>query len=215
MKLKPIPVGTVFAVIMLLFIIISGLAFATKTASAASTSPNSASSDVEVRADLVPGGKSVDQLEFWQADEFEIWMEQQHEENQRLADNHDKSFYDKDANGDYYCREWTQEDVDTLYDQWHEQLVLMKEGYQFTKQIPFDDDGVISGVFGPEANDPPVSAHGATIITLPNNSTVDLGHFDTADEAKHAVEEYLSQQVEAGTLTQSEADNILIHGVVE
>ena len=75
MKLKHIPVGTVFAVIMLLFIIISGLAFATKTASAASTSPNSASSDVEVRADLVPGGKSVDQLEFWQADEFEIWME--------------------------------------------------------------------------------------------------------------------------------------------
>ena len=71
----------------------------------------------------------------------------------------------------------------------------MKEGYQFTKQIPFDDDGVISGVFGPEANDPPVSAHGATIITLPNNSTVDLGHFDTADEAKHAVEEYLSQHV--------------------
>ena len=51
MKLKHIPVGTVFAVIMLLFIIISGLAFATKTASAASTSPNSASSDVEVRAD--------------------------------------------------------------------------------------------------------------------------------------------------------------------
>ena len=135
MKLKHIPVGTVFAVIMLLFIIISGLAFATKTASAASTSPNSASSDVEVRADLVPGGKSVDQLEFWQADEFEIWMEQQHEENQRLADNHDKSFYDKDANGDYYCREWTQEDVDTLYDQWHEQLDLMKEGYQFTSKF--------------------------------------------------------------------------------
>lgn len=162
-----------------------------------------------------PDDSGLEQLEYWDIDEFEIWMEQQHEENQRLADSHDKSFYDKDANGDYYCREWTQEDVDMLYNQWQEQLALMKEGYQFTKQIPFDDDGVISGVFGPEANDPPVSAHGATIITLPNGSTVDLGQFDTTDEAKQAVEEYLSQQVKAGTFTQSEADNILIHGAVE
>ena len=137
------------------------------------------------------------------------------ERNQRLADNHEKSFYDKGANGGYYCREWTQEDVDTLYGQWQEQLALMKEGYRFTKQIPFDDECGISGVFGPEADEPPVSASGATIITLPNGSRVDLGHFDTTDEAKHAVEVYLSQQVEAGTLTQSEADNILIHGAVD
>ncbi len=186
------------------------------TASGMSTTATEISPDEEGSVvKSTPDDSGLGQLEYWDIDEFEIWMEQQHEENQRLADKHEKSFYDKDTNGDYYCREWIQEDVDTLYDQWQEQLALMKEGYQFTKQIPLDDDSVISGVFGPEANEPPVSAPGATIITLPNGSTVDLGHFDTADEAKHAVEEYLSQQVEAGTLTQSEADNILIHGAVE
>ncbi len=155
------------------------------------------------------------QLEYWSIDEFELWMEQQHEENQRLADSHDKSFYDKDVNGDYYCREWTQEDVDALYTEWQEQLELMKQGYQFTKSIPYSIDGVISGVFGPEANDSPVSAPGATIITLPDGSMVDLGHFDTADEATQAVEQYLTQQVKAGILTQDEADKIFEHGAIE
>lgn len=162
-----------------------------------------------------PNDSDYAQLEYWSIAEFEIWMEQQHEENQRLADNHDKSFYEKDVNGDYYCREWTQEDVDVLYAEWQEQLGLMKQGYQFTKPIPYSDDGVISGVFGPEANDPPVSAPGSTIITLPDGSTVNLGHFDTADEAAEAVEQYLTQQVEKGTLTQKEANDILVQGAIE
>ncbi len=162
-----------------------------------------------------PNNSDYDQLEYWSIDEFEIWMEQQHEENQHLADIHDKSFYDKDVNGDYYCREWTQEDVDALYTEWQEQLELMKQGYQFTKSIPYSIDGVISGVFGPEANDPPVSAPAATIITLPDGSMVDLGHFDTADEAAQAVEQYLTQQVKAGILTQDEADKIFEHGAIE
>lgn len=46
----------------------------------------------------------------------------------------------------------------------------MKQRYQFTKSIPYSIDGVISGVFGLESNDPPVSALGSTIITLPNGS---------------------------------------------
>lgn len=162
-----------------------------------------------------PNDSDYAQLEYWSIAEFEIWMEQQHEKNQSLADNHDKSFYEKDVNGDYYCREWTQEDVDALYADWQEQLGLMKQGYQFTKPIPYSDDGVISGVFGPETNDPPVSASGSTIITLPNGSTVNLGHFDTADEATKAVEQYLTQQVEEGILTQKEANDILVHGVIE
>ena len=210
MKHKSILLGAVLAATMLLSVI--GLAFA---ANAANTSLNSANGDVEVRTDLAPGGKAADQPEFWRADEFESWMEKECAYYQQLADNGEKSFWYKNPDDVYVCREWTQADVDALYATWKEQLDLMRQGYQFTKPISFDDDGVLSGVFGPEANDPPVSASGATIITLPNGSTVDLGHFDTADEAKHAVEEYLSQQVEAGTLTQSEADNILIHGAVE
>ena len=79
-----------------------------------------------------PDDHGLGQLEYWDIDEFEIWMEQQHERNQRLADNHEKSFYDKGANGGYYCREWTQEDVDTLYGQWQEQskfLLMMSVGF--------------------------------------------------------------------------------------
>ena len=72
MKHKPILCGTALAVIMLLSI--SRLAFA---ANATNTSPNSANGDVEVRTDLAPGGKTANQPEFWQADEFESWMEQE------------------------------------------------------------------------------------------------------------------------------------------
>lgn len=120
MKHKSILLGAVLAAVMLLSI--SGLAF---VANAADTLPNSKNGDVGEQTCLAPGGKTDSQLEFWKVDEFESWMEQQHEENQRLADSHDKSFYGKGANGDYYCREWTQADVDALYNQWQEQLSLM------------------------------------------------------------------------------------------
>lgn len=181
------------------------------------SSTNDAPAELEEQfiVQSTPNDSDYEQLEYWGIDEFEIWMEQQYKENQHLADSHDKSFYDKDVNGDYYCQEWTQEDIDALYKEWQEQLELMKQGYQFTKSIPYSNDGVISGVFGPEASDPPVSAPGSTIITLPDGSVVDLGHFDTADEAAQAVEQYLTQQVKAGTLTQDEADNILEHGAIE
>ncbi|MDN0033962.1 hypothetical protein QVN85_13780 [Oscillibacter valericigenes] len=162
-----------------------------------------------------PNDSELDPLEYWDIDEFESWMEQQHEENQRLADSHDKSFYYKGTDGDYYCREWTQDDVDALYTECQEQLNLMKQGYQFTKSIPYDTDGSICGVFGPEANEQPVSAPGSTIITLLDGSTMDLGHFDTAEEATQAVEKYLAQQVKTGLLIQAEADKILSNGAVE
>lgn len=216
-------------------------------------------------------GENDSTLEFWEIAGFEDWMEQQRAENQKLADNSDKSFYAKDANGDYVCREWTQADVDALYVQWQEQLTLMKQGYRFTKSVILSDGGGIVGVFDPEMRsalpqtasddngnnicrewtpeegvpntgwqeqfttpiilsdgssivgefDPatlnalPQTALGSTIITLPNGSVVNLGHFDTADEAKKAVEEYLKQQVAKGVLTQREADTILANGSVE
>ena len=59
------------------------------------------------------------------------------------------------------------------------------------------------------------SAPGSTLITLPDGSTVDLGHFDTADAATKAVQEYLEQQVSSGNMTQAEADNLLDNGSIE
>ena len=64
---------------------------------------NSTTSGVDTTAtEITPDDNGLGQLEYWDIDEFEIWMEQQHERNQRLADNHEKSFYDKGANGGYY-----------------------------------------------------------------------------------------------------------------
>ena len=164
----------------------------------------------------LPGGPSDTQLEYWEIDEFEDWMEQQRDQIQKLADNKDKSFYYKDDNGSYVCREWTQEDVDSLYEGWQEQLALMKEGYHFTKSMELSNGGIISGAFDPETwNAEPASAPGSTIITLPDGSTVDLGHFDTADAATKAVQEYLEQQVSSGNISQEEADNLLNDGSVE
>ena len=150
------------------------------------------SSDVIADETCLPGGPSDTQLEYWEIDEFEDWMEQQRDQIQKLADNKDKSFYYKDDNGSYVCREWTQEDVDSLYESWQDQLALMKEGYHFTKSMELSNGGIISGAFDPETwNAEPASAPGSTIITLPDGSTVDLGHFDTADAATKAVQELL------------------------
>ena len=52
-------------------------------------------------------------------------------------------------------------------------------------------------------------------ITLPDGSTVDLGHFDTADAATKAVQEYLEQQVSSGNISQEEADDLLNNGSTE
>ena len=145
MKHKPILLGATLSVIMLLSI--SGLAFA---ANAVNTSPNSANGDVEVRNDLASGGKTANQLEFWQADEFESWMEQERAYYQQLADNGDKSFWYKNADDVYVCREWTQADVDALYATWKEQLDLMRQGYQFTKPVEATDGGLLVGGLLPE-----------------------------------------------------------------
>ncbi|EDM98870.1 hypothetical protein BACCAP_03673 [Pseudoflavonifractor capillosus ATCC 29799] len=174
------------------------------------------SSDVIADENCLPGGPSDTQPEYWKIEEFEVWMEQQRDQIQKLADNKDKSFYYKDDNGSYVCREWTQEDVDSLYESWQDQLALMKEGYHFTKSMELSDGSIISGAFDPETwNAAPASAHGSTIITLPDGSTVDLGHFDTADAATKAVQEYLEQQVSSGNMTQAEADNLLDNGSIE
>lgn len=80
-----------------------------------STNSSQATSDMPTSGNCLPSGPSEIQPQYWEMDEFEAWMNQQHEQIQKLADNQDKSFYYKDANGTYVCREWTQDDVDSLF----------------------------------------------------------------------------------------------------
>lgn len=164
----------------------------------------------------VSGDENISTLEFWEISEFEEWMEQQRVEIQKFADSGDKSFYEKGANGNYICREWTQRDVVALYAEWQEQLAQMKQGYHFTKTIILLDGGCLVGNFDPETwNSKPISSISSTIITLPNGSSIDLGHFDAASEATEAVKKYLKQQVTDGKLTQQEADTIQAKGAIE
>ncbi len=172
--------------------------------------------DDEFLVENILGDENNNPLDFWEIDEFEKWMEQQHAKNQELANSGDKSFYEKNTDGNYICREWTQKDVDALYMKWQEQIALMKQGYHFTKSITLPDGGVLVGTFDPETwNAKPSTALGSTIITLPNGSAVNLGHFDTADEAAKAVSKYLIKQIANGELTQQQADTILEHGTIK
>lgn len=160
-----------------------------------------------------PNGDSS--CEFWNVDEFAAWVEQQRTENQKLADSSDMSFYYKPAgkNSDGAFRAWTQDDVNAQYAQWQEQLKQMEQGYQYTKPIILDNGAFLAGTFEP--NPESATALGSTVITLPDNSEIDLGHFDTANQATNAVKEHLDQQVKAGKLTQSEANQIVKNGSIE
>lgn len=165
---------------------------------------------------LLTGGENSEQPEFWTVDEFKNWMEQQRNVNQELANKGDPSFYEKDSNGDYVCRAWTQEDVDLLYAQWQKQLELMEEGYQFTKPVNMEDGAFLAGAIDPDVwNAKPDISLSSTIVTLPDGTTVDLGHFDTAEEAKKEVSIFLEQQVNSGLITQADADAILKHSSIE
>ena len=104
----------------------------------------------DVVQDALSGGECSDPLEFWEISEYENWMKTELEKNQKLADSGDVSFYAKDANDNYICRAWTQADVDLLYEQWQEQLLLMKQGYHFAKTITLPDGGLLTGAFDPE-----------------------------------------------------------------
>lgn len=210
MKNKSLLVGLALVAVGILSV--GGMAVAANASTPPSSSP---SANVGERTCVVPGGAVENPLEFWEISEYENWMEQERAYYQGLADSGDKSFWYENDNEVYVCREWTQKDVDALYSKWQEQLDLMKQGHRFAKTITLPAGGLLSGEFGPEANDPPVSAPGSTIITLPDGSTMDLGHFDTAEEATQAVEKYLAQQVKTGLLTQAEADKILSNGAVE
>lgn len=165
---------------------------------------------------LLPGGKNAEQIKFWTINEFESWMKEQHDKNQKLADSGDTSFYEKDVDGNYVRRAWTLKDVDALYVTWQKQLALMKQGYHFTKPVILSDGGSLAGAFNPETwNADSATSPGSTVIVMPDASVTDLGHFDNSDTARKAVEEYLRQQVTDGHITQQEADTILANASIE
>lgn len=144
MKHKTLLLG--LALVTAIVFSVSGMALAAVT-SAPLNSQNGNSSDSGI---LLPGGKNESHSEFWKIGEYEDWMEKQRAQNQELADRGDKSFCTKDDFGVYFCREWTQKDVDALYAEWQEQLALMKQGYHFTKTRTLPNGGLLAGALNTE-----------------------------------------------------------------
>lgn len=142
----------------------------------------------------------VDELEFWEIDEFEAWMEQQKTQYQALVDD--------GAPG------WTQKDVDELYAVWRNQLDQMKMGYEYMKSIELSDGHTLVGAFEPDTTGVSTSPS-STVITMPDGTTVNLGSFDTPEKAEAAVKKYLDEQVKAGVITQQEAGEILQNSAKE
>lgn len=143
---------------------------------------------------LLSGGENSEQPEFWTIEEYKVCMEQQRSIYQELANKSDLSFYEKNSDGNYVCREWTQDDVDSLYSQWKDQLNLMDKGYHFTKPIDLPDRAFLAGAIDPETwNAQSETSLSSTIITFPDGTTVNLGHFDSIEEAENGVKEYLEQ----------------------
>ncbi len=151
----------------------------------------------------------MDELEFWEIDEFEKWMEQERIVYQELADNGQR-FYDNETE---QWRTWTQQDVNELYKIWQEQLESMKRGYRYTKDIELPNGALLAGAFEPDTGT--ASSASSTVITRGDGTIVSLGDFDTAEEAEAAVKKYLDEQVRAGTMTQQEANEILKSKAIE
>ena len=94
------------------------------------TAQTNASSDVQV----------------WTIEEFEAWMNEKLAEYQSLVNQQSKSYYEKNTDGVYVTRVWTQNDVEEYRKSWEAQLQRMKEGYVYTK--PIDGTNLV-GVFEP------------------------------------------------------------------
>ncbi|MBQ8620022.1 MAG: hypothetical protein IJ418_21290 [Clostridia bacterium] len=85
-------------------------------------------------------------VQVWTIEEFEAWMDEKLAEYQSLVDQQSKSYYEKNIDGVYVTRVWTQNDVEEYRKSWKEQLQRMKEGYVYTK--PIDGTNLV-GVFEP------------------------------------------------------------------
>lgn len=112
-------------------------------------------------------------LTFWEIAEFEAWMEQERAENQKRADIGEISFYDENEEEIYVVRAWTQEDVDTLYEGWQNQLTRMKQGYRYTKTIELSDDGYLVGEFAPDTFNTATTPGSKVTDRIRNNKAVD------------------------------------------
>lgn len=130
-------------------------------------------------------------VQWWTADEYEAWMNEQKKEMESLIGTGD-DWYD----GQGVFHEFTKESVDAMMSSYEETLESIKNGVLYSKD---SGDGDTYSMIPP--TDDVVSDYSVDVIT-DNGQKVHIGNYSTVEELNEAI----SDAVKTGQLTQEEAD---------
>ena len=145
-------------------------------------------------------------VQWWTADEYEAWMNEQKKEMESLIGTGD-GWYD----GQGVFHEFTQESVDAMMDSYKETLESIKKGVYYKETLESIKKGVLYSKDDGDGDTysmiPPtedvVSSYSVD-VTKDNGKTVHIGDYSTVEELDKAI----SDAVKNGQLTQEEADSI-------
>ena len=132
-------------------------------------------------------------VQWWTADEYEAWMNEQKKEMESLIGTGD-GWYD----GQGVFHEFTQESVDAMIASYKETLKSIKNGVLYSKD---NGDGDTYSMIPPTED---VVSSYSVDVTKDNGKTVHIGNYSTVEELDKAI----SDAVKNGQLTQEEADTV-------
>ena len=130
-------------------------------------------------------------VQWWTADEYEAWMNEQQKEMESLIGTGD-GWYD----GQGVFHEFTQESVDAMMSSYKETLESIKKGVLYSKD---SGDGDTYSMIPPTED---VVSDYSVDITTNDGQKVHIGNYSTVEE----LDEAISDAVKTGKITQEEAD---------
>ena len=136
---------------------------------------------------------TVPDVQWWTADEYEAWMNEQKKEMESLIGTGD-GWYD----GEGVFHEFTQESVAAMMDSYKGTLESIKKGVLYSKD---NGDGDTYSMIPPTED---VVSSYSVDVTKDNGKTVHIGDYSSVEELDKAI----SDAVKNGQLTQEEADAV-------
>ena len=130
-------------------------------------------------------------VQWWTADEYEAWMNEQQKEMESLIGTGD-GWYD----GQGVFHEFTQESVDAMMNDYKETLESIKKGVLYSKD---SGDGDTYSMIPPTED---VVSDYSVDITTDDGQKVHIGNYSTVEE----LDEAISDAVKTGKITKEEAD---------
>ena len=130
-------------------------------------------------------------VQWWTADEYEAWMNEQQKEMESLIGTGD-GWYDEQG----VFHEFTQESVDAMMSSYKETLESIKKGVLYSKD---SGNGDTYSMIPPTED---VVSDYSVDITTDDGQKVHIGNYSTVEE----LDEAISDAVKTGKITQEEAD---------